>query len=38
MNLRRAGGTVFRSRAGDRYADDHRLQEGSRAALFRRPD
>jgi enoyl-CoA hydratase/carnithine racemase len=28
----------FGSRAGDRYADDHWLQEGPRAALFRRPD
>ena len=37
-HLRRAGGTLFGSRAGDRYADDHRLQEGPRAALSRRPD
>src|SRR5438105_13048613 len=31
-HLRRAGGTLFGNRAGDRYADDHRLQKGPRAA------
>ena len=37
-DLRRAGSAVFGGRAGNRDADDHRLQEGARAALFRRPD
>ena len=37
-DFRRARGAVFQRRPGDRDADDHRLQEGARAALFRRPD
>ena len=37
-HLRRAGSAVFERRPGDRDADDHRLQEGPRTALFRRHD
>ena len=34
----RAGGAVLQRWPGNRHADDHRLQEGARAALFRRYD